>query len=107
MAAARKAGKRKEDLSDESTAKVLKTAKTQVRVNFGGSKDPLKVIRDKMAERGVDAGPKSCAVIRELLEEQVRICREMAFPRIDEAIRRLELLEACGVPETEEPERLD
>jgi len=90
----RKAGQRKQDLSDESTAKVLKVAKSLARTDFGGQADPLEVIRKKMVERGIEAGPKSCAAVRELLEEQVDGVRRRMFPRMDEAIRRLEAKDA-------------
>lgn len=93
----RKAGKRKEDLSDESTSHILKIAKQLVRTDFGGSSDPLEVIRKKMMKKGVKAGPQSCTAIKELLEEQVKGCRDRIGPRIDEAIRRLENKEAIEI----------
>ena len=43
-----------------------------------------------MKEHGVDAGPKSLAAIKELIEDQVESCRKRIFPRIDEIIQRLE-----------------
>jgi len=85
----RKIGQRKTDLSGESTAEVLKKAKTLIRTDFGGSPDPESVIKKKLLAVGIEAGPKSCAAIKKLLEEQVDSCRKRAFPRIDEAIRRV------------------
>jgi hypothetical protein len=90
MANDRKRGRRKTDLSDESSVKVLKVAKSLVRTDFGGSKDPLGVIQKKMADRGIEAGPKSCQAIKELLEDMVDGTRKRLFPRIDEVIHRLE-----------------
>lgn len=87
----RKAGKRKTDLSGESDAEVLKKAKQLIRTDFGGSSDPLEVIRKKMEEKGIKpVGPASCKAIKELLEEQVESCRKRTTPRLDEAIRRAE-----------------
>lgn len=94
----RKPGKRNEDLSTDSSVKHLKIAKQFIRTDFGGSKDPLKVIHDKMASKGIEAGPKSCQAIKDYLEEQVNACRLRQFHRIDEVIRRLEAQEKAGKP---------
>jgi hypothetical protein len=65
-------------------------AKQLIRTDFGGSPDPIGVLRKKFASAGIDAGDKSLKFVKELLEETVDSCRKRAFPRIDEAIRRLE-----------------
>ncbi len=85
----RKSGQKKTDLSDETSERILKVAKSMIRVDYGGS-DPLEVIRKKMKEKGVDAGPQSQAAIKEIIEEQIESCRKRQFPRIDEVINRLE-----------------
>jgi hypothetical protein len=85
----RKAGERKRSYADEPTAKLLKTAKTLIRVNYGGN-DPTEVVRAKLAESGVNAGPVTVAAIVSMLEQMAETCRRAAFPRIDEAIVRLE-----------------
>lgn len=85
----RKPGRRKADLSDETTPKVLKTSKTLIRTDWGGQ-DPDEQIRKKAAEVGLDLGPKTREFVRLLCEEQVEACRRRAFPRIYEAVRRLE-----------------
>lgn len=97
----RKPGRRKTDLSDETPVQILKKAKPLIRTDFGGA-DPLEVIRKRMAARGVVAGPKSCAAIKELLEEQAESDRKRIFPRIDAAIERLELLAGAGGDTPEE-----
>jgi hypothetical protein len=85
----RKNGRRKIDLSDESTAKVLKTAKTLIRTDWGG-RDPDEQIKKEAEEAGIDWGPKSRELARKIAERHVESCRKRQFPRIDEAIRRLE-----------------
>jgi hypothetical protein len=82
-------GQRKTDLSDEPTSKVLKVAKQLVRTDFGG-KNPDEVIRKKALELGLDLGPKTRAFVLAIAEEQVAACRKRAFPRINEAILRLD-----------------
>lgn len=82
-------GQRKSDLSDEPTSKVLKVAKQLVRMDFGG-KNPDEVIRKKALEAGLELGPKTRAFILSVVEEQVAACRKRAFPRINEAIMRLD-----------------
>jgi hypothetical protein len=82
-------GQRKTDLSDESTPKVLKIAKQLVRMDFGG-KNPDEVIKKKALEAGLDLGPKTRAFVLAIAEEQVAACRKRAFPRINEAIVRLD-----------------
>jgi hypothetical protein len=89
MIQARKPGRRKTDLSDESSQKVLKTSKSLVRTDWGGQ-DPDKQIQKRAAEAGLDLGPKTREFVKALCEEQVESCRRRAFPRIDEVIRRLE-----------------
>jgi hypothetical protein len=84
----RKVGERKQDLSNESSAKVLKTAKTLIRTDFGG-KDPDEQIQKFAAQEGVVWGPKSCAIAKKLCEKQVDGCRKRTTPRIDEIIKRL------------------
>ncbi len=85
-------GKRKQDLSDESTATVLKVCKSLFRTDFGGQADKSAVVRKKLAAYGIDAGPITCAAVIKLCEEQVESCRRRCFPRMDEAIRRV-----CGI----------
>lgn len=85
----RKAGQAKPDLSDESTAEVLKKAKSLIRTDWGGQ-DSDDVIRQRMAEAGVMAGPKSVKAIRDIAEKQVEGCRKRLERRLDEAIRRCE-----------------
>ena len=97
----RQVGRRKLDLSDESTSKVLKTAKTLLRTDWGGQ-IPDEQIEKKAAKLKLKLGPKTRDFIRELCEEQVESCRRRAFPRIDEAIRRLGGIEG-SVPEESSP----
>lgn len=85
----RKAGQRKSSYADEPTAKLLKTAKTLIRVNYGGH-EPSEVVRAKLAEAGVNPGPVTVAAVVSMLEQMAETCRRAAFPRIDEAIARLE-----------------
>ena len=89
MTNTRKPGQKKTDLSDESSDRVLKVSKQMIRADYGGSSNPLEVIRKKMKEKGINAGPKSQAAIKEYVEEQIESCRKRAFPRIDEVIDRL------------------
>lgn len=93
----RKIGQRKQDLSGESTAEVLKKAKALIRTDWGG-KDPDEVIRKKLEAAGVQAGPKSLAAIRQIAEEQVEGCRRRTSARMDEAIRRAEAESAEVLP---------
>jgi len=86
--AKRKAGGRKDSYADESTARLLKAAKTLIMVNYGGH-DPAAVVRAKLAESGVNAGPVTVAAVVSMLEQTAEACRA-AFPRVDEAIARLE-----------------
>ena len=85
---ARKPGAKKEDLSDESTAKLLKVAKQLVRKDFGG-KNPLQSIEGKMAAKGVECGPVSCQAILDIIEEQINGIKKRQFDRLDEAIKRV------------------
>jgi len=87
--AGRKVGQAKPDLSDESTAELLKKTKSLLRTDFGG-KDPLSVIHEKMAAEGVQAGPKSCQAIRKLMEGVAKGDRDRTERRLNEAIRRCE-----------------
>lgn len=89
-----KSGARKANYDDESSSRVLKTAKSLVRTDFGGQPDPAEVIRKRFAEHGIQAGPLTCSLVKSMLEEQVASCRKRIFPRIDEVIRRLEGQEA-------------
>lgn len=82
-------GSRKNDLSDESTVKVLKVAKQMLRTDFGG-KNPDDVIKKKALAEGLEIGPKTRAFILAIAEEQVASCRKRAYPRINEAISRLD-----------------
>jgi len=93
---ARKVGKRKETYADETTSRVLKTAKALMHANFGGN-EPLGVIHAQMLEQGVECGPVACKAIFELIQDQLATCRAALFPRIDEAIRRLD----CEIVATE------
>lgn len=86
--ASRKTGKKKDDYSDETTEELLKKAKSLIRTDFGGSSAPEAVIKKKLAAEGIDAGPKTCAAVKKLLEEGAESNRRRIFPRIDEAIRR-------------------
>jgi len=85
----RKSGRRKTDLSDESSPKVLKVAKSLIRTDWGG-KDPDEQIRKKAAEAGLDFGIRSRQFVKDEVERQVESCRKRIFPRIDEVIARLE-----------------
>jgi len=85
-------GRRKTDLSDEESSKVLKVAKSLIRTDFGGQ-DPDDQIRKKAEAEGLDLGPKTRAFIRTMCEDQVESCRKRVFPRIDEIIRRSEVAE--------------
>jgi hypothetical protein len=87
--AGRKAGQAKLDLSDESTAEVLKKAKSLIRTDWGGQ-DSHDVISQRMAEAGVMTGPKSVKAIRDIVEKQVEGCRKRVERRLNEAIRRCE-----------------
>ncbi len=84
-----KSGRRKEDLSDESTAKVLKISKSLIRSDHGGQ-NAEEQIKKKAAEAGIELGPKGTAFVKKMIEDQIESCRKRAFPRLDEAIRRLE-----------------
>lgn len=83
----RKPGRAKQDLSDESTSKILKTAKSLIRTDWGG-KNSDEIIRQKLASRGIDADLKMVTAVREIAEEQVKGCRKRIGKRVDEAIRR-------------------
>lgn len=85
----RKAGTRKSSYADEPTPKLLKTAKSLIRVNYGGQ-DPSEIVRAKLTEAGVAAEPVTVAAVVSMLEQMAETCRRAAFPRIDEAIVRLE-----------------
>ena len=91
--AARKQGTRKNFFADESTAKLLQTTKTLIKVNYGGH-DPADVVRTKLAESGVDAGPVTVGAVGAMLEQTAETCRRAAFPRIDAAIARLQGMDA-------------
>ena len=86
--AVRRPGQRKDDLSDETTERLLKVAKSLVRTDFGGSGDSEAFIKKKAADEGLDLGPRTCAFIKKFLEHQVEGCRKRIGPRLDEAIRR-------------------
>lgn len=85
----RKAGARKDSYADEPTAKLLKTAKTLIKVNYGG-RDHAEVVQAKLGEAGVNAGPVTVAAVLSMLEQTAETCRRAAFPRIDAAIARLQ-----------------
>lgn len=85
----RKPGGRKSSYCDETTARLLKTAKSLIKVNFGGH-DAAQVVQGKLADAGVTAGPVTIAAVIAMLEQTTETCRRAAFPRIDEAIARLE-----------------
>lgn len=91
--AARRVGVRRDFYADESTAKLLKTTKSLIKVNYGGQ-DPAEVVRAKLAESGVNAGPVTVAAVVSMLEQTAETCRRGAFPRIDEAIARIEGISA-------------
>lgn len=88
----RKTGQRKTDLSGEPIAEVIKKAKSLIRSDYGGQ-NPQETIKKILKDHGVDAGPKSLDAIKELVEKQIEGCRKRAFPRMDEAIRRTQLLD--------------
>jgi hypothetical protein len=85
----RKVGRPKEDLSSESGEELIKKTKSLIRTDWGG-KDPLTIIKQQMAERGIDAGPKSCQAILEICKNQVEGCRKRTERRHDEAISRFQ-----------------
>jgi len=85
----RRPGRRKSNYNDESTADVVKNAKKQIGKNFGG-KDAIASIINKMAERGVACGEKSAQAILEIIDEQFESLRRRVYPRLDEAVSRLE-----------------
>jgi len=84
----RKNGQRKTDLSGESTDEVQKKAKSLCRTDWGG-KDADTVIKKKLADAGVNAGPKAIEAVKKIAEEQVEGCRKRMFPRMDEVIKRV------------------
>lgn len=88
MVESRKNGKRKSNYDDESTVKVLKTAKPFVRADWGG-KDKIEQVKKKMAERGIECGDKSAIAILDIIAEQLNGVRNRLYPRIDEVINRL------------------
>lgn len=93
----RKRGRRKDNLDDESTVVVLQRAKAQLHWDFGG-RDPIVRIRERARELGVDMGPKSAALVLEMLEEQMEEIRGQVHPLIDQVIeaeRRREPEETC------------
>jgi hypothetical protein len=89
MANKRKIGSRKIDLSDESTATVLKKAKPLARTDWGGQ-EADDVILKKAIEENLDLGPKTRAFVKKIAEEQAEGIRKRIYPRMDEAINRLE-----------------
>lgn len=84
-----KPGQKKESLSEETTVRMLKRVKQFVRCDFGGQ-DPLTTIRGKMKAEGINCNEKSQRAIHKIVTEQVEGCRRRSFPRINEAIKRLE-----------------
>jgi hypothetical protein len=96
-AGTRKPGRRKMDLSDESSSRVLKVMKSLIRTDWGG-KNPGDVIRKKAEEKGLEYGPMTVDHIIELVEDAVDGCRKRAFPRVDEVIARLEGAEGKPPP---------
>lgn len=84
-----KPGTKKENYDDESSAKVLKTAKTLVRTDWGGH-DALEVIRKKAADKGIELGPMTLEFIKTMVEEHVASVRKRIFPRIDAVIVRID-----------------
>ena len=85
----RKVGQRKEDLSNESLEKVLKTAKSLIRTDFGGTHDPILLIIKKAQSEGLQFGPDEASFAKRLAEEQVASCRERTDPRMNEIVYRL------------------
>jgi hypothetical protein len=81
-------GKGKVDLSGESTSRILKTAKTLIRTDFGG-KNALEQIKKKALEKNLELGPQTCAFIKGLCENQVSGCRIRTSAHLDEVINRL------------------
>lgn len=88
--APRAPGKRQTDLSGETTQVVLKKAKSLIRVDFGGKKNGADVISQKMAALGYPVTSDQSEAIKKLMSDQVASCRKRIYPRIDEAIRRID-----------------
>lgn len=85
----RQPGRRKIDLSDESSAEVLKKGKGLIRSDWGGQ-DPDEQIKKKALEEGLDLGPQTRKFIEKEVTRQIESCRKRINHRIDEVIRRLE-----------------
>ena len=83
-----KQGERKTDLSDESTAVVLKKSKTLIRSDWGGQMS-LYVIKNKLKELHANSSITNCRAVKKIVEEQIAGCRKRVFPRVDEAIKRV------------------
>lgn len=85
----RKRGCATKDFSKVKTYNVLKKANPLLRTDWGGSKQPLEVIKKKLAERGCNiSSDKTLQAIKEICEEQVAGCRKRVSRRINEAINR-------------------
>lgn len=85
----RKPGQPKADLSEETTAEVLKKAKALIRTDWGGQ-NPDQAIFRKLLAAGMEASPQLVAACLAIAEQQVAGCRRRTSRRLNEAIRRLE-----------------
>lgn len=83
----RKIGKRKMDLSGETTEELLKKTKSLVRADWGGKIVELGVM-DELAAAGIPPSEKLVKAVSAMVKRQLKSSRERVSHRMDEAIRR-------------------
>ena len=84
---ARKPGRKKERLDDESMEKLAQQIVMQVRRDYGGH-DHVQTLHNRLANRGAFLKPDVCKIINEEIDFVLKGCRARITPRVREIVRR-------------------